>query len=412
MSILGGLFKPRVPTVEPVAAEPTSQDKKPGLLVVGDDFAWLAGHQEINGRPLYVVLMPDDADRTLSTSQMDGVVVGYRDFQRSLEVVKDLAAVYPSVTYVLRADPAETKGLTLTHPVLPRTHSVDVMGDTLLTTFALLEWRKDEAFAKLFSQIRVLPTLPALYTQITAALQQEDSSLETIADLISREPAVTAKLLQFVNSPLFSLKQRVTSVSEAAGFFGMSRLRSLVLATSLFAQFDESKCPSFSLEKFTAQSIQIAAWAATISAVEADSKQLGEMAFTAGLLHNFGVFLLAANLPDGYDQVLRTAKEQRVSIARAERLTYGVTHAELAGFILASWGLPFPIVNAVGFYSNPSLSKDTVFTPLTAVHAATAIATYASTGTMEFDRPYLDRMNFVSNFESWCGRLSGQDWKG
>jgi len=250
-----------------------------------------------------------------------------------------------------------------------------------------------------------VPTLPTIYTQITTALQSPDASIEKIAELVAHEPAVTAKLLQLVNSPLLGLRGRVTSVRDATSLLGLSRLRSLVLATCLFRQFDTTKCRGFSMSKFEATSLQIASWASTIAKRESRDKQVADMAFTASLLHNFGVLLLAANLPEAYDQVLRTSKEQRVSIAWTELQVFGATHAEVAGAILASWGIPFPIVNAVGWYPVPSASEDTTFTPLTAVHAATAVEVFAQTGMFAYDHAYMERLRLTEKMESWCATL-------
>jgi HD-like signal output (HDOD) protein len=139
---------------------------------------------------------------------------------------------------------------------------------------------------------------------------------------------------------------------------------------------------------------------------------MAELAFSAGLLHQFGVLLMAANVPDVYGEVLRKAQQQRVSLLRVERDTYGVTHAELAGYILGSWNIPYPIVNAVGWYARPSQSEDTAFSALTAVHAANSVDAFERNGMHEFDRAYLDKMTKVENLEVWHKSLTGDGWTG
>ena len=387
------------PLSEPPARRP--------ILLIGDDLGWLAGQRELAGRKIVLADPKADALALLAAEPFDGVVASYSEINKSVVFLRAAAATNPAAVALLRADGKELAGISNPYPVLPRVQSVEILDDQLRTKMVAATWHANPAFAALVGQITKVPTLPSIYTQITTALQSPDVSIEEIAELVAREPAVSAKLLQMVNSPLLGLRGRVTSVRDATNLLGLSRLRSLVLATSLFRQFDGSKCPSFSMARFEAHSLQIASWAAAIAKGESRDKQMADMAFTASLLHNFGVLLLAANLPEAYDRVLKTAQEQRVSIAWAELQTYGVTHAEVAGHILASWGIPFPIVNAVGWYPVPSSSDDTEFSPLTAVHAATAVDAFTRTGMHAYDRNYLERLDLAGKMEGWCASLPG-----
>ncbi|MCE9611000.1 MAG: HDOD domain-containing protein [Chthoniobacter sp.] len=390
-------------------ASPTSASTNHGaLLLIGDDLAWLAGRRELAGRKIILADPQADALALLAQEPLDGVVASFSDVSKSVVLLKAAATSNPALVALLRADGKELAGVANSFPVLPRVDAVEVLDDQLRTRLVAATWQAKPEFAKLVKMITQTPTLPNIYTQITAALQNPDASLEDVADLVTREPAVSAKLLQMVNSPLLALRGRVTSVRDATGLLGLSRLRSLVLATCLFRQFDASKCRSFSMSKFEATSLQIAAWASSIAKSETRDKHIADMAFTASLLHNFGVLLLAANVPDAYEQVLRTAQEQRVSIAWTELEVFGATHAEVAGAILASWGIPFPIVNAVGWYPVPSSSEDTAFSPLTAVHAATAVDAFAQSGMFSYDRSYMERLHLAEKVENWCATLPAE----
>ena len=388
------------PIQEPIARKP--------ILLIGDDLGWLAGRRELAGRKIIVADPKADALAFLAAEPLDAVVASYADVSKSVVLLRAAAATNPAIVALLRADGKELAGISNPYPVLPRVDAAEVLDDQLRTRLVAATWQAKPAFTNLIKQITQVPTLPSIYTQITAALQSPDASIEDIAELVAREPAVTAKLLQMVNSPLLALRGRVTSVRDATSLLGLSRLRSLVLATCLFRQFDAAKCRSFSMSKFEANSLKIASWASAIAKGETRDKQVADMAFTASLLHNFGVLLLAANLPDAYEQVLRTADEQRVSIAWTELQVFGATHAEVAGAVLASWGIPFPIVNAVGWYPVPSASEDTIFSPLTAVHAATAVDAFAQTGMFAYDRDYMERLHLADKVEEWCATLPGE----
>lgn len=394
-------------TLATPAGTSSSSPQRP-ILLIGDDLAWLGTQRELAGRRIILADPQADALTLLAAEPLDGVVASYTDVSKSVVLLRAATASHPTAVALLRADGKELAGVANAFPVLPRVNAVDVLDDQLRTRLAAATWQNNPAFSKLLKMITQVPTLPAIYTQITTMLQNPDAGIEDVAELVAREPAVTAKLLQMVNSPLLALRGRVTSVRDATSLLGLSRLRSLVLATCLFKQFDASKCPSFSMSRFEATSLQIASWASSIAKGETHDKQIADMAFTASLLHNFGVLMLAANVPDAYDQVLRTAKEQRVSIAWRELEVFGASHAEVAGAILASWGIPFPIVNAVGRYPMPSASEDTAFSPLTAVHAATAVDAFAQSGMFAYDRDYMERLRLTDKVEGWCATLPNE----
>lgn len=375
------------------------------ILLAGDDLAWLSRQPELAGRRLIVLDGEADALAALAEESLDGVVASYQDVARSIALLRDAATTQPAALALLRADARELSGVSNPFPAVPRLEDVATFDDQLRTKLAATRWQANRSFLELTQKITKVPTLPSIYTQITDALQKPDVSIDEIAELVCREPAVSAKLLQMVNSPFFALRGRVTSVRDATNLLGLSRLRGLVLATTLFRQFDGAQCKSFSMARFESHSLKIASWAAAIAKEQSRDKRTADLAFTASLLHNFGVLLLAANVPEQYDQVLKQAQEQRVSIAWAELQVFGATHAEVAGAILASWGIPFPIVNAVGLYPVPSHSDDTEFSPLTAVHAATAVDAFARTGMLAYDREYMDRLQLTEKLEGWCQSL-------
>ena len=385
---------------------------QPSLLLVGEEFAFIPKGASLAGRQVVHAATKEDAVALLAAGPFDGLIAGLPEIGKNLTLLNSASAAQPALTCGLRTDPATAAKLALSHPVIPAAQSVELLDDLVRTMFATARWSADPAFATLKAQIKRFPALPTLYSQITTALQKEDASIEILAELITREPAISAKLLQVVNSPVFALRQRVTSIRDAANFLGMQRVRALVLSTSLMGQCDASRCQEFNADSFEFHGLQIANWASQITLGETRDRKLAEMAFTAGLLHQFGSLLLATNLPESYGQVLRIAAEQKVNVARVERHTYGVTHAELAGFLLAAWHLPFPIVNAVGFYAQPAHSEETEFSPLTAVHLATAIDSCANASVPDFERDYLDRLHLLPRLDHWSRTLAERPWPG
>lgn len=404
----GGLA-PAPPPSEPSERPVQSETQRPVLrpvLLVGDDLAWLRPDTLLASRPIVLAGSAAQPLALLSARPSDLLVASYTDPQRSIALLQSAAAASPSTIGVLRASQKELGTVRPAFPMLPRVDSAEVLDDQLRTRLAAAKWEANPATASLLRKFLKLPTLPAIYTQITAALQKDDAPVDEIAALVAQEPAVSAKLLQLANSPIFGMRERVTSTREATSLLGLSRLRSLVLATCLFRQFDDVQAAGFSMASFEETSLRAANRAATITLQETGDIQMAEMAFTAGLLHKFGMLLLATNLPEEYRQVLQESAAQGIEVEWGEIQTFGVSNSEIAGGTLASWGLPFPIVNAVGWSAAPSSSEDTAFTPLTAVHTAMTVESFIRTGMYNHDRAYMERLQFEPRLLYWCDHIA------
>ena len=378
------------------------------ILSVDDRIDGTVGAQ-IGDREIVVSTDAQDAMRRLASGRIDAVIANLRDVQESISLLEKVAASNPALPCFLRADSHEVNpAIIAQHSILPRTWNMAIMEDAINRSFALVHWKANPALVALIGHIHKIPTLPSLYTEIAIALQKEDCLAEEIAHLIAKDPGITAKLLQFVNSSYMALNRRVADPVEAVMFFGTRKLRTLILMSSMFARFDGAKCSAFSLAHFSKYSLEVASWSSTIAAGKFQDEQLADMCFTAGLLHDFGILLLASSFPDRYNNVLHISKQRRTSPDSAELETFGVTHAELGGFILSTWSLPFPIISAVGLHHDPSRSQDMAFSPLTAVHIATAVNGFARTGVLTYDHDYIERLGLSGSVEHWAKRLVGE----
>lgn len=350
----------------------------------------------IAGRQIVIASSVGEGMNRLSEGAIDGVIAALRDPTESLAFLRRIKGIDPAVQCFLRADSEEMNAKEASQwCVFPRAWSRSMADDTISRSFALARWESNHSLVEVMGHLRSIPTVPVLYSQITEALQKDDCPAEEIGRLISKEPAITAKLLQCVNASQMGLSRKISNPQEGVMFLGTKKIRALVLLSSIFVRFDGSKCAQFNLNGFFKDSLNIASWASGITLNETHDKGLADMSFTAGLLHEFGVLLLAANLPESYGQVLQSARERRVGIDRVELENYGATHADIGGFILARWGLPFPIMSAVAWHHTPYRSIDTKFSPLTAVHIANAVNGYVYSKNLAYDREYAERLGFT-----------------
>ncbi len=236
------------------------------------------------------------------------------------------------------------------------------------------DWMGNAAIKSLVTQIRKLPAQPKLHTQVTDELQSESGSMDVVGRLISQEPVMSAKIMQVVNSAFFGLTREISDPTECVMVLGAERIKALILLAGVFSQYASSKCPGFAPEPVWGHSIQVGAYARAIALAETKNARTAEAAFTAGLLHDIGKLVLAGNLPEMYDTVQRLKVSKQITTREAELEILGTSHAELGACLLATWGLPLPILEAIAWHHEPSRSKEKGFSLLAAVHAANVFA--------------------------------------
>ncbi len=254
-----------------------------------------------------------------------------------------------------------------------------------------------------------LPSMPDLYVEIMDALLSPTSTIQRIADISAKDPALTAKLLQLSNSAFFGINRTVNSASEAVQFLGVGVIQSLALAIPLFNAFDRRKCPAFPLDQIWNHSVQTGVIARRLAREPSESMPPPEQAFTAGLLHDIGKLILADSLPQEYGAILAEARERSEPLMLAEKRCFKATHAEVGGYLLALWGLPFPMVDAVAHHHEPGRAQGTGFDLTGLIHVASAFqherAKQPDLISSSIDSDYIQKTGMAARLENWRNTL-------
>jgi HD-like signal output (HDOD) protein len=285
--------------------------------------------------------------------------------------------------------------------------------------FALRDLLNSKLLKQLVSQIETLPALPKAYARLIQELQSPESSVAAVGKIIETDVAMTAKVLQLVNSAFFGLRQPVSSAVQAVTFLGLDTIKGLVLIVGAFSRAGNIKLTTaFSLDALWQHSMLVGAYAEAIGRNASAAQEIVKDAFTAGLLHDSGMLILAENCTDAYKEILDMAEAERLPLEQVEQAALGCTHAEVGAYLLGIWGLPDSIVEAVAFHHKPSLSVAAGFSTLTAVHVGNAIAHEIpeATGAMadtRLDLGYLDTLGLREQVFIWrkaCGSVqSGKE---
>jgi len=94
----------------------------------------------------------------------------------------------------------------------------------------------------------------------------------------------------------------------------------------------------------------------------------------AGMLHDVGKLVLAWKFPDRLKKLLAQAAEERLPVYKVEEREYGFSHAEIGGYLLGLWGLPYILVEAVALHHGPGRVPHQYFDAVSAVHVANLLA--------------------------------------
>jgi HD-like signal output (HDOD) protein len=200
----------------------------------------------------------------------------------------------------------------------------------------------------LVAGVEDLLSLPDAAIRLNAVLTDPDTSANDIADIVSLDPALAARVLRAVNSAYFGLRGRVDSITKAITMIGTSELQSLVLATSAALAFRNIASKLVDMESFRQHSVR-AALAARGFAESGSLRRHRERVFLSALMHDVGQLVLYHQLPEISTRILQAVKAGRPQ-DEAEYEALGFTHAEVGALLLERWNLPSSLTMPVRFH--------------------------------------------------------------
>jgi len=205
--------------------------------------------------------------------------------------------------------------------------------------------------SSLIADIGELPTLPDVVARLNRLISDPRTSAADINDLISRDMALSAKILKLVNSPYYGFPRRITTITYAVVILGFNAVRNLALSVSILEVFDRKSERGFNIRELWKHSLG-AALAASALARRAESG-LQDDAFTAALLHDIGKVAMNQFRKEDLRRVTAEVEAADCLFLEAERRHLFYDHAQLGGALLEHWNLPPQIANAVRCHHMP-----------------------------------------------------------
>jgi HD-like signal output (HDOD) protein len=252
------------------------------------------------------------------------------------------------------------------------------------------DYGMSHSLRELVGSIRTFPTIPSLYVEVANALKDPNASTEKIGAIIAKDMAMTTKLVQVLNSAYFGLPRIITDPNEAVGILGFETVKSLVMTVKLLSQYDKMKPVYFSIDNIWKHSTNVARRARDIALLETGDNASSGVAYTAGLMHDLGKVILAANFDGQYHGAHNIARKQQIPLWEVEKDIFGATHGEIGAYLLGLWGMSEEVVKSAALHHYPLGAGDKTFSALTAVHAANVLEYEGISETDGLVAPVLD----------------------
>lgn len=204
---------------------------------------------------------------------------------------------------------------------------------------------------RMIQELKSLPALPNTVTAVQAAMNDKQSSAVDVAERITMDPPIAAKVLSVANSAAYGFPNQVDSIDLAVALLGLRETYSIVLSAAVMNLFEEGS--KFDYKIYWEESMNVAAASQLIA--KGCGRASGKSYFTAGLLHDIGRIALLEIDPENYTCVDSTLTGE--ALITAEQECVGLSHTE-AGYELATnWNLPDEISEAIRFHHTPNFSE-------------------------------------------------------
>ena len=199
-----------------------------------------------------------------------------------------------------------------------------------------------------------LASLRSIHGALADLLRNHHSQAGQFAEIIARDPSLTARLLRMVNSVYFGLGTQVGTIEDAVLYLGLRQIRSLALATPVLEDMSAMGAdgPQVSWRDFWLHTLACA-FATRDLLNHSDVTIDDDTDYITGLLQNVGKVVIAKVFPAEFAQLTQSVYENEAQVLAAERALLGWDHAAIGAYYLENHKIPAEIVEAVRFHHDP-----------------------------------------------------------
>ena len=206
---------------------------------------------------------------------------------------------------------------------------------------------KRNELKKIIMDTRTLPTLPGVINKLNSLSENDKSSVQEMAKVVSSDQVLSARILRLANSPSYGF-YRVSTISNAMILLGVNVVRSLALSSSIFEIMEKNSIGLWE------HSLGVGV-AANLLARKIGLPECEEIS-TAALLHDIGKVIINLKCSEAETSIRRMMDDRQVYMWEAEREIIDTDHAEVGGWLAKSWFLPDKLSEPIAFHHDVSLS--------------------------------------------------------
>lgn len=205
------------------------------------------------------------------------------------------------------------------------------------------------------AQLDALPPLAPIAARILALADDSNTHVRQIIELVSADPALTARVLSIVGRAEHGFRAKSVTIDGAVKMLGFRAIRQITLTLKVMDAFgsgqehDETRpeeAPAFDRSEFWKHCLATACAARRI-AMKMPNHWHPEEAFVGGLLHDIGKIAVETAMPKAFERIVRQADRERADIADVERALLGVDHAVVGHRLADKWNLPASLAECI-----------------------------------------------------------------
>jgi len=260
--------------------------------------------------------------------------------------------------------------LPLAHQYLSKPCRPEQIEAAVARSLQLREELAQPSVQAIVGRIRQLPARPQVFSRLQVAMARPDASAREVARVVSDDTALTVKVLQIANSAFFRRARRISNIEQAVQYLGFQTVRNLVMCAEVFARWPgRMRHAAVDLEDLQMHAQRTAAVAQVLTA----GTRFADDTVLAALLHDIGYWVLVQECPRELEQAIELALAAGIALPQAEYEILGASHAEIGAYLLALWGLPHAVVEAVAHHHRPTRVKSAGLDPLSTLAVAIAL---------------------------------------
>lgn len=227
-------------------------------------------------------------------------------------------------------------------------------------------------------------TLPEIYLRVRNVVDNPQSTMDDLANAVKFDPAISARLLKIVNSPLYGFPKQIDCISRAVNLLGMQSISDLVASTTIGQTFTGIPANLMDLPAFWRKSVLCALLAGKIA--KASGIEESERFFIEGLLRDIGHLVLYQTIPQRAQSALVEAGYLGTLLAEVEQSNIGCDFTEVGAELIRFWDMPDQIEQAIRHQLSPDQAGEFNL-HASIIHLAGAVADHAELEPAQASQP-------------------------